>query len=106
MFNEVAHVRAWMDGLTFLDGVALGQVMPPPLSAIAVWTRGWRDRHRRHLPSLFPDHRRNVVVIFRSWMLTGAFTGWILMIRFDLELDTRTGYNISIQLSLSITQLL
>jgi chromate transporter len=35
MFNEVAHVRAWMDGLTFLDGIALGQVTPGPIVIMA-----------------------------------------------------------------------
>lgn len=37
MFNEVVHVRAWMDGLTFLDGIALGQVTPGPIVITATF---------------------------------------------------------------------
>ena len=37
MFNEVVHVRAWMDGLTFLDGIALGQITPGPIVITATF---------------------------------------------------------------------
>ena len=37
MFNEVVTVRAWMDGLTFLDGIALGQVTPGPIVITATF---------------------------------------------------------------------
>jgi chromate transporter len=37
MFNEVVHVRAWMDALTFLDGIALGQVTPGPIVITATF---------------------------------------------------------------------
>lgn len=37
MFNEVVHVRAWMDSLTFLDGIALGQVTPGPIVITATF---------------------------------------------------------------------
>jgi chromate transporter len=37
MFNEVVHVRAWMDSLTFLDGIALGQITPGPIIITATF---------------------------------------------------------------------
>ncbi len=37
MFNEVVHVRAWMDSLTFLDGIALGQITPGPIVITATF---------------------------------------------------------------------
>lgn len=37
MFNEVVHVRGWMDDLTFLDGIALGQVTPGPIVITATF---------------------------------------------------------------------
>jgi chromate transporter len=37
MFNEVVHVRGWMDSLTFLDGIALGQVTPGPIVITATF---------------------------------------------------------------------
>jgi len=37
MFNEVVNVRAWMDSLTFLDGIALGQVTPGPIVITATF---------------------------------------------------------------------
>jgi chromate transporter len=37
MFNEVVHVHAWMDSLTFLDGIALGQVTPGPIVITATF---------------------------------------------------------------------
>ena len=37
MFNEVVHIRAWMDSLTFLDGIALGQVTPGPIVITATF---------------------------------------------------------------------
>jgi chromate transporter len=37
MFNEVVHLRGWMDSLTFLDGIALGQVTPGPIVITATF---------------------------------------------------------------------
>ncbi|MHB9096393.1 MAG: chromate efflux transporter [Syntrophales bacterium] len=37
MFNEVVHVRAWMAGLTFMDGIALGQITPGPIVITATF---------------------------------------------------------------------
>jgi chromate transporter len=37
MFNEVVHVRAWIDSLTFLDGIALGQITPGPIVITATF---------------------------------------------------------------------
>jgi chromate transporter len=37
MFNEVVNVHAWMDGLTFLDGIALGQITPGPIVITATF---------------------------------------------------------------------
>jgi len=37
MFDEVVHVRGWMDGLTFLDGIALGQITPGPIVITATF---------------------------------------------------------------------
>jgi chromate transporter len=37
MFNEVVHVHAWMDSLTFLDGIALGQITPGPIVITATF---------------------------------------------------------------------
>jgi chromate transporter len=37
MFNEVVHIRGWMDGLTFLDGIALGQITPGPIVITATF---------------------------------------------------------------------
>jgi chromate transporter len=37
MFNEVVHIRAWMDSLTFMDGIALGQVTPGPIVITATF---------------------------------------------------------------------
>jgi chromate transporter len=37
MFNEVVHVHAWMDSLTFMDGIALGQVTPGPIVITATF---------------------------------------------------------------------
>jgi chromate transporter len=31
MYNEVVEVRSWMDGQTFLNGIALGQITPGPI---------------------------------------------------------------------------
>ncbi len=31
MFHEIVNVRGWMDGRTFMDGIALGQVTPGPI---------------------------------------------------------------------------
>ena len=37
MFNEVVHVRGWVDGLTFLNGIALGQMTPGPIVITATF---------------------------------------------------------------------
>ena len=37
MFNEVVHVRGWLDSLTFLDGIALGQITPGPIVITATF---------------------------------------------------------------------
>jgi chromate transporter len=37
MFNEVVHLRGWMDSLTFLDGIALGQITPGPIVITATF---------------------------------------------------------------------
>jgi len=37
MFNEVVNVRAWMDSLTLMDGIALGQITPGPIVITATF---------------------------------------------------------------------
>ncbi|NJD78435.1 MAG: chromate efflux transporter [Candidatus Methanoperedens sp.] len=37
MFHEIVEVRSWMDGLTFLNGIALGQVTPGPIVITATF---------------------------------------------------------------------
>jgi chromate transporter len=37
MFHEIVDVRSWMDGLTFLNGIALGQVTPGPIVITATF---------------------------------------------------------------------
>jgi chromate transporter len=37
MFNEVVHVRHWMDTQTFMDGIALGQITPGPIVITATF---------------------------------------------------------------------
>jgi chromate transporter len=37
MFNEVVKVNAWMDGPTFLNGIALGQITPGPIVITATF---------------------------------------------------------------------
>ena len=37
MFNEVVNVRGWVDSLTFLDGIALGQITPGPIVITATF---------------------------------------------------------------------
>ncbi len=37
MFNEVVGVRQWLDGKTFLDGIALGQITPGPIVITATF---------------------------------------------------------------------
>jgi chromate transporter len=37
MFHEIVEVRAWMDSLTFLDGIALGQITPGPIVITATF---------------------------------------------------------------------
>jgi chromate transporter len=37
MFHEIVEVRAWMDGPTFLDGIAMGQITPGPIVITATF---------------------------------------------------------------------
>jgi chromate transporter len=37
MFHEIVEVRAWMDSLTFVDGIALGQITPGPIVMTATF---------------------------------------------------------------------
>jgi len=37
MFHEIVEVRAWLDGPTFLDGIALGQFTPGPIVITATF---------------------------------------------------------------------
>ncbi len=37
MFNEIVHVRGWLDSLTFLNGIALGQFTPGPIVITATF---------------------------------------------------------------------
>lgn len=37
MFNEVVGVQKWLDGKTFMDGIALGQVTPGPIVITATF---------------------------------------------------------------------
>ena len=37
MFHEIVEVRSWMDGQTFLNGIALGQVTPGPIVITATF---------------------------------------------------------------------
>jgi chromate transporter len=37
MFHEIVEVRGWLDGPTFLDGIALGQFTPGPIVITATF---------------------------------------------------------------------
>jgi chromate transporter len=37
MFHEVVNAMGWMDGKTFMDGIALGQVTPGPIIITATF---------------------------------------------------------------------
>ena len=37
MFHEVVNVKGWLDGKTFMDGIALGQVTPGPIIITATF---------------------------------------------------------------------
>jgi chromate transporter len=37
MLNEIVYVRGWLDSLTFLDGIALGQITPGPIVITATF---------------------------------------------------------------------
>jgi chromate transporter len=37
MFHEIVEVRSWMDGPTFLNGIALGQFTPGPIVITATF---------------------------------------------------------------------
>lgn len=41
MLHEVVDVRAWMDGPTFMNGIALGQVTPGPIVITATFVGYW-----------------------------------------------------------------
>ncbi|MHB1038612.1 MAG: chromate efflux transporter [Pirellulales bacterium] len=45
MYHEVVDTRGWMDGATFLNGIALGQVTPGPIvitaTFVGYWVKGW-----------------------------------------------------------------
>jgi len=58
MYHEVVNMRHWMDGKTFMDGIALGQVTPGPIVITATFVgikqeELWRhNRHHRHFLSI------------------------------------------------------
>jgi chromate transporter len=37
MFHEIVHVRGWLDGPIFLNGIVLGQITPGPISITATF---------------------------------------------------------------------
>jgi len=37
MLNEVVHIRGWLDSITFMDGIALGQITPGPIVITATF---------------------------------------------------------------------
>ena len=37
MFHEIVNVKGWLDGKTFMDGIALGQVTPGPIVITATF---------------------------------------------------------------------
>jgi chromate transporter len=41
MYHEIVDVRSWMDGPTFLNGIALGQVTPGPIVITATFVGYW-----------------------------------------------------------------
>lgn len=41
MFHEIVEVRSWMDGPTFVNGIALGQVTPGPIVITATFVGYW-----------------------------------------------------------------
>jgi len=41
MYHEIVEVRSWMDGATFVNGIALGQVTPGPIVITATFVGHW-----------------------------------------------------------------
>jgi chromate transporter len=41
MFHEIVEVRSWMDGPTFVNGIALGQMTPGPIVITATFVGYW-----------------------------------------------------------------
>jgi chromate transporter len=37
MFHEIVNVKGWLDGKTFMDGIALGQITPGPIVITATF---------------------------------------------------------------------